>query len=263
MTPTNQVPEFKSQPWVMFDTIAARSFLVGDDRDGFRAFNTAGPAISQRGEMIFFATSRTRAQCPWYTNFDVQGQLAYGFEVWQVFIKIGIPVFPPTVDLQPVAGVYIPTATVGNLSPPLALAAAIVEFGVLDLDLGQEEQLSFPVHRFGAGGGLYSGSAFISTGQNSRPINANVLALPEPIEMPRTQNLSAVIRLAPEVLPIIGFPVVGQEGVGNPLPQVTVDSTSLGLTNNVPYLPYSVQVGLIGRRIKKTQYGQLPAGERG
>ena len=120
--------------------------------------------------------------------------------------------------------------------------------------------MSWPVHRFGAGGGYFQNGAFgVGVGQNAAPDNGNVLKLPEPIEIARTQNLTAKIRLAPEILATIGTNLA--PGVGDPiLPNYAYDSDKGEVQLITP--PYTVQVGLIGQRIKKTQYGQVP-GEAG
>ena len=81
------------------------------------------------------------------------------------------------------------------------------------------------------------------------------MKLPEPIEMPRTQNLNAKIRIAAEALPIIG--ASGGTGVGSPL-QPYVYNTDNATSVNLPQLPFATQLGLVGRRVKKTQYGQIP-----
>lgn len=259
-----QLGQFKGQPWVVFDTIAARSFLVGENRPAFFAFNTPGPAINSRGEMVFFAAGRKKAQAPWYTNLDLDGQLAYGFRAWQMYLHLGLPLLPATTELQPSEGAFVPSGSSLNPSPLLVLAQLIVDFGVISLRLGQEEQQDFPVHQFGAGGGLYLSGAGAGNigGQNSWPQDANVLKLPEPVEFPRTQNLDAILRLAPEVLPIIGSPTAGAEGVGNPLPDLTITCNEGDppepTVNNVPFPPFNIQLGMIGERIKKTQYGQVP-----
>ena len=116
--------------------------------------------------------------------------------------------------------------------------------------------MQFPLHKFGSGGGLWiPGGQGAIVVQNSWPQNMNVLKLPEPVEFPRTQNVDAKIRIAPEVHAIIGTP--DTPGVGCPIAdqKVLIQKDQ----NEVPPLPYAIQVGLIGRRVKKTQYGQTPA----
>ena len=245
-----ELGQFKSQPWVVFDTIAARSFLVGENRSDFFAFGTNGAAINQAGEMLFFAAGRTEPNAPWYTSTELVGQLSYGFEAWQVYLHIGFQLFPSAAVGQPTE----PNA--GQLSPLVALQQAIVNFGVLQMQLGQEEQMSWPVHRFGAGGGFFQmGSQGAVVGQNSTQQDENVLKLPEPVEVARTQNLNAKIRLAPEALPIIGNNLA--PGVGTQL--ANMELSIGGETVEVPSFPFTVQLGLKGKRVKKTQYGQVPA----
>lgn len=103
-----------------------------------------------------------------------------------------------------------------------------------------------------------AGAGVTNVGQNGIPENANVLKLAEPIEMPRTQNLDVKITIAPEVRAMIG--TLAAPGVGTPL--VDYDYGVAGglepLVASLPQLPYSVQLGLIGRRVKFTQYGQIP-----
>jgi hypothetical protein len=249
---TEQLGEFKSQPWIVYDTVAAYSFLLGEDRQGLNAINTSGPAINARGEMLFFSsTGRTKAQCPWYTNLELVGQLAYGFEAWQVYCHFGFPPWPADADLTDDA-----PSDVGNQSPPSLLAQILIQFSVLELTLGQEPQMQFPLHKFGSGGGLYlSGASGGVVPQNSLPQAGNVLKLPEPIEFPRTQNVDAKIRIAPEVHAVIGSPASPGVGCAIADQKVLIGKDQ----NEVPPLPYTVQVGLIGRRVKKTQYGQTPA----
>ena len=251
-----ELPEFKSQPWIVYDTIASNSFLVGENRPAFFASGTNGPAITAAGEMIFFSAGRTQPTQPWYTSTELVGQLSYGFEAWQVYVHFGFPAMPDRLSNNPYDETDPPTVmNFGTL-----LMQAIINFGVLQMDLGQEQQMSWPVHRFGAGGGFFQNPGFgVGVGQNSMPDSANVLKLPEPIEIARTQNLNAKIRIAPEILAHIGSNLA--PGVGDPiLAQYTYDGAKGEAT--LITLPYTVQVGLIGRRIKKTQYGQVP-GEQG
>ncbi len=241
--------QFKDQPWIVFDTVAAKSFLVGETRADFRAFGTNGPAINQAGELLFFAAGRTEPNAPWYTSTELVGQLSYGFEAYQVYVHFGFPPYPAINESDG------DDEGEGHLSPTVALMQAIINFGVLQMDLGQEQQMSWPVHRFGAGGGMHlMGSFGSTTSQNSLPESANVLALPEPVAIARTQNLNCKIRLAPEALPLIG--TNSDPGVGTELSEfeIQLEDTS----PSIPQFPFSIQVGLIGKRIKKTQYGQVP-----
>lgn len=96
---------FKSQPWVLYDTIVAESFLLGDSTNG-NAVGGQTPAISSSGEINFFQSAgRTTATMPWYTNLDTVGQLSYGFQVWQIYVNIMFPAMPPFASINPNAPV--------------------------------------------------------------------------------------------------------------------------------------------------------------
>ncbi len=249
-----ELEQFKSQPWIVFDTIAANSFLVGENRPEHFAKGTAGPAITAAGEMIFFSSGRTQPTQPWYTSLELVGQLSYGFEAWQVYIHFGFPAMPDRLSWNPYddSGSSPLINNFGTL-----LMSAIINYGVLQMDLGQEQQMSWPVNRFGAGGGFNLGSTTgASVGQNSIPSGANIMKLPAPIEIARTQNISAKIRIAPEVLATIGSP--SSPGVGSPIDPTGYTYESEKGEADLITLPYTVQLGLVGRRIKKTQYGQVP-----
>jgi hypothetical protein len=243
---------FKSQPWVLFDTLAASRFNLGSATP---AIGGSQPVISSSGEMVFFQSAgRTKATMPWYTNIDQPGQLAYGMEVWQIYLRIMFPSKPPIQSLDDGED----DANAGP-PPPVKLAEAILNYGVLELNLGQEEQTVWPLLAFGGGGGLSVNSGVgLCVAQNSNPDSYNVMKLPEPIQMERTQNLSAKIRLANEVFNIIGTDAA--PGVGSPLePYVlTTESGEAPITVSLTQPPYSIQLGLVGRRVKKTQYGQVP-----
>lgn len=244
--------QFKSQPWILFDSLVSSSFLVGST---VNAIGQSTPVISSSGEIIFFqSANRTRATMPWYTNLDQIGQLSYGFEVWQISLAFEFPTFPPTQNIG-----YDLTLNPG-VPGTIKLMESILNFGVLEMELGQENQMAWPLTLFGAGGGLAVVAGNVTNNAtNSMPQSENVMKLPEPIEMPRTQNLNAKIRLAPEVLPIIGSPAA--PGVGQPLAPyqygiAVVESTPVVVPLNQP--PYKLQLRLHGRRIKYTQYGQIP-----
>lgn len=249
---------FKSQPWILYDSIVARSFLWGDTTNGI-AVGGQVPAVSAQGEIVFFQSAgRTIATLPWYTNFDVNGQLMYGFEVWQIYLACEFPAMPLVPSYDPNAPVAAPTLL--NVPPTHRLAECIINFGVLEMTLGQENQMTFPTSRFGAGGGIYGSSNATDTVNNSVPEGANVLKLPEPIEMPRTQNINAKVRLAAEIRGLMGDTTT--PGVGAPLG--TQDYVvGAGDTNALTLPPYKLQLGLVGRRIKHTQYGQLPQDQAG
>lgn len=253
MAAPNQPKAFKSQPWILYDSIVARSFLWGDTTNGI-AVGGQTPAVSAQGEIVFFQSAgRTFATLPWYTNFDVNGQLMFGFEVWQIYFAVEFPAFPLVPSYDPNAPVAAPTLL--NVPPTTRLAECIINFGVLELTLGQEAQMAWPLSRFGAGGGVHDNSNATSLATNSDVQNANVLKLPEPIEMPRTQNIFAKVRLAAEVRGLMGDTTT--PGVGAPLSTQNY-LVGAGDTNALTLQPYKVQLGLVGRRIKNTQYGQLP-----
>jgi hypothetical protein len=258
MAPMPQVgrpKNFKSQPWVLFDTVAAFSFLRGDTTANGLAIGSQTPAVNMNGEIVFFqGGGRTTANYPWYTNLDVSGQLAYGFEVWQIYLLLAFPVMPFVASVNPNPPASAPS--VPETPTTLRLAESIINFGVLEFELGQENQTRWPLTRFGAGGGLHIGATFLVNVQNSEQQAGNIMGLPEPIEMPRTQNLSMKIRLAAEVLDLIG--TVAAPGVGAPLlnQDFIVDAVPTTVSRRLP--PYAIQLGLKGRRIKNTQYGQIP-----
>lgn len=245
--------EFKSQPWILFDTVAASSFLVGDATAAGTALGSNIPAINAQGELIFFnAPGRSTANTPWFSNVDIPGQLSYGMEVWQIYLLFAFPSMPPVQNIG-----YDLDANAG-VPGTVKLAEAILNFGVLELELGQENQTRWPLTRFGAGGGLALGNGLVSTVvQNSIPEAANVMKLPEPMEMPRTQNFWAKIKLSPQAMALIG--TIAAPGVGTALSPYVYGTeggeapTEVELTQ----LPFAVQLGLVGRRTKKTQYGQI------
>lgn len=258
MPPQPKNPKaFKSQPWILFDSIVARSFLLGDTTNG-KAIGSEVPAISANGEITFFQSSgRTRATMPWYTNLDMAGQLAYGLQVWQIYVNLVFPVLPSLQTRDPNGDAD--DTTVG-VPANVRLMEAILNYGVLSLNLGQEDQAEWPLTRFGAGGGvaLVSGGESGNMGAtNALPQAQNVMKLPEPVEMGRTQNLSAKIRLAPEAFAMIG--TLAAPGVGSTLLNYdyTLISDEVPTIASLPMLPFMIQLGLVGRRIKDTQYGQL------
>lgn len=244
---------FKSQPWVLYDTLASSSFILGSATP---AIGQSGPAISSSGEMVFFQSAgRTKATMPWYSNIDLPGQLSYGMEVWQIYLQFMMPILDPRQALFEEEGIPGPPPTV-------KLIEAILNFGVLELNLGQENQTTWPLSRFGAGGGMMVNTAGgVVIGQNGNPDSYNVMKLPEPIQMVRTQNLDAKIRLAPEVFNMIGTGAGALLGVGGPLGPYSLVTTTGAEPDSVAKVepPYAVQLGLVGRRVKDTQYGQVPS----
>jgi hypothetical protein len=116
--------------------------------------------------------------------------------------------------------------------------------------------MSWPVSTFGAGGGVYNTSNGDGANlQNGFPTESNQLKLPEAIMVPRTQPLSAKIRLANEVRALIGTNAA--PGVGSPLADYSFSHNKKGQVD-LKTMPFGVRFVLSGRRIKKTQYGQLP-----
>lgn len=248
--------KFKAQPWILYDSVVARSFLLGDASANGLAVGSQSPAISRAGEITFFnGGGRNKANMPWYTNLDLSGQLAYGMEVWQIYVMCTFPVMPPVQNQG-----FDFTVNPG-VPGPVKLAEAILHYSVLSLDLGQENQIEFPLARFGAGGGLeINGNSVAVRGSNGINSESNVLKLPEPIEMPRTQNLAAKIRIAPEVQPLIG--TVAAPGVGAIMSDYVygIDNGETVTDVDLAQVPFQIQLGLVGRRVKYTQYGQVPAG---
>lgn len=252
-TPAPNAPSsFKSQPWILFDDVVANSFLLGDATADGVAAGTTIPAISTSGEIVFFnAPGRNAASTPTLTNMDQQSTLSYGFEVWQIYVMLAFPTFPPTQNIG-----YDLSANAG-VPGVVKLAECIINFGVLELQLGQENQALWPLSRFGAGGGLNVNAGTVAvTAQNSIPDGANVMKLPEPIEMPRTQNIYAKIKLSPQVFPMIG--TIAAPGVGTKLSSYQYGVASAPTVVSLAQPPFKIELGLVGRRIKNTQYGQLP-----
>jgi hypothetical protein len=251
--PAPELPQFKSQPWKVFDTVVSRSFLLGENDPALLAIGTQQPAINAQGEMIFFASGRTQPNLPWYTSLQQVGELSYGFEVWQMAITFMLP------PVSAAASATLPWESVGATPATSGmdmLANALSYFGVMEMELGQENQMSWPVHAFGPGGGVNATGGILGGQhlQNGEPKESNQLKLPEPIQIPRTQPLSAKIRLAAEVRGLIG--TVAAPGVGTPLANYSYEFSKGSADLEPP--PFGVRFQLSGRRIKKTQYGQLP-----
>jgi hypothetical protein len=243
---------FKGQPWILYDTVAARSFLAGDDGDDGRAIGSRVPAVSAKGELSFFQ-ERTRKQVSEvYTNLDVAGQLSYGMEVWGVYVQTMLPI-----------AVFAEDGDASGLQMA-KLAEVLLHGSAILVDLGQEEQSAFHTLRFGAGGGMTMdgvggpGAGVIHT-NNGIAYRRHMMVYPEPIEMPRTQNFGVSMELSPEALDLIG--TVAAPGVGVALAGFEITVTPFGEVSPIVIdkrqLPYMVQVGFVGRRVKKTQYGQL------
>ena len=254
MTPEDNVKKYKSQPWILFYKVVARSFLLGDSSDAGKAVGSNDPAVSNAGEIVFFSGGLTKGANPWYTNMDVSGQLAYGMEVWQAYLAMH---FPPDIGVQSL----IEKPNDENLpqrwgAPGLMLAHLLLNFSVLELNLGQELQIEFPTHRLPAGGGIVNFPGMFSMPQNGFQFAQNVLRLPEPIEMVKSQNITAKLRIAPQVHKLIGTP--DDPGVGGPLDQysLVIPSGEEQETVTRPMPPYVLELGLVGRRVKMTHYGQ-------
>lgn len=242
----------KGQPWILYDTVASRSFLAGEKDPALLAIGTSAPAIGADGRMIFFNAGRTKAQPgPFYTNVDAAGLMSYGLEVWGIYCMIVLAA-QPTTSGEFGIGVN-PNATAGA-----RIAESVINGGVLSLDLGQESQVEFPVHRFGAGGGIAVDGIQLSLPHNGTTHRSHMMVLPEPVQMPRTQNLTAQIRLSPEALAVLGNPTA--PGYGAPFIAETyqIPTTTVPPPDPVKILPapFMVQIGLVGKRIKKLQYGQ-------
>lgn len=245
---------FKGQPWLLYDTIAASSYLLGGIEPNIGqvfAIGTNGPAITQQGTMGFFDQGRTRSNPGvFYTNMDQQATLAYGMEVWAIYLSVMVP----TIRLWEDDGAGGFASVFHRVTK---LAEALLHFGAMHVRLGQEfDQILAPNSKFGGAGHLVS-SDLLANPINGLPHRQHTMVLPEPIEMPRTQNLSVEIELAPEAQTLIGTSTA--PGVGLSMPRIgetLVDAGGNNVAIDVADLPYATQVGLIGRRIKHTQYGQ-------
>jgi len=236
-----QTPEegvYKGQPWIVFDTVAALSFLIGDTTANGIAIGTNTSAVNAAGEMIFFnSQGRSKANFPWLTNLDIPGQLAYGLEVWAIAVELKIP----------------GQSQFNGFTPQSAkLAESLLQFSVVELNLGQEEQSSWPATSFGNGGAIY---APVQSSQNSEPGITESLKLPEPIAMGRTQNLSCKLKIAPFMFGLIGS--VAAPGVGQPLQSYSFDGGGEDPIVRAEG-PFGITMKLIGRRIKLAQYGASP-----
>lgn len=249
-SPDGMIPEYKGQPWVVFDTVASVDYSVGS---AVNAYGSNLPAITGQGEMIFFAAGRNRASFPQLTNMDQNGQLSYGFEVHACAIEIQFPSYTAIQSIDPAFSSAAAVGQAGTVPPTLKLAELLINWSVVELDLGQEEQLAWPLSSFGNAGGLWSSGTSPVVAQNGFPDINCMMSLPEPIEMPRTQNMSAKIRISPIVFPIIGVPTA--LGVGQPLAPYKLATAVTPTFSSLPQPPYAVKFKLIGERIKDAQYG--------
>lgn len=250
--------KFKTQPWTLYDTVASHSFLLGDVDTP--AIGSSDPAINGAGELVFFGAGRTKVSQPQLTNFDKSGELSFGMWVYQIYLMLLMPL----VRAEP--NNNVPGEAAG-MSGPDMLSQAIINWSAMILDLGQEEQMHWPTHRFGAGGGLADQTVggttgSVSTPQNGLQVSINVLKLPEPIAMVKGDPVSARIKIAPFVHALIG--TVAAPGVGWPLVDykysitVPADPPEPPVVYDLPMPPFGVQLGLQGKRVKRTQYGQIP-----
>jgi len=245
----------KGQPWILYDTVASASYIPGDKTT--LAIGTQGPAITADGKMVFFNAGRTKAGTgPSYTNVDAAGLMSYGFEVWAIYCMVIMP-SSSLLNTTPAAGPPVISSAMQANPEVLActrVAEAIINGGVLSVDLGQESQVEFPVHRFGAGGGIQVDGLQLNLPHNGATHRSHTMVLPEPVQMPRTQNLTAMIRLSPEALATLG--TVAAPAFGAPLAVDAYDPPGAAASVDVPKMPFMTQIGLVGKRIKKVQYGQ-------
>ena len=129
------VPQFKGQPWILFDTVVASDFLIGST---VNAAGQATPAINCNGEMIFFqGQGRNNANMPWYTNLDLPGQLSFGMEVWQAYLMFAFPAFTPNQNRG-----FDFTINPG-VPPTVKLMEAIMNFGVRTCSSGRRIRPNF------------------------------------------------------------------------------------------------------------------------
>jgi len=239
------IPSFKGQPWVLWDTIASQDFTVGSTANN--ALGSSSPAIGSDGSMVFFQ-ERTKSKWPNLTNLDNIGQLSYGFKCWAIAFEIMFPTFAPEQGLaNDVGGAGVP--------PTIKLAEAILNYSVVDTNLGQENQTSWPITAFGNAGAMWVNNSIVGGAQNGAPDIRCAMVLPEPIEMGRTQNFDIKIKVAQFLFGLIGTPAA--LGVGQPLLPYTLGLTGGDTPTSTDLVqpPYGIKCKLIGERIKLTQYG--------
>lgn len=244
----------KGQPWILYDTVASAAFVPGS---ATLAIGTQQPAITAKGELVFFNAGRTKSGTgAFYTNIDTAGMMSYGFEVWGIYCLVITPA-SSLLNTTPAAGPPVISSAIQANPETLActrVAEAIINGGVLSLDLGQESQVEFPVHRFGAGGGIQVDGLQLSLPHNGTTHRSHTMVLPEPVQMPRTQNLTAKITLSPEAMATLGS--AAAPGFGSALAADTYDPPGAPASVDLPKMPFMCQIGLVGKRIKKVQYGQ-------
>lgn len=256
--------DFKKQPWILYDTIAARSFLIGDNTAAGLAIGTQNPAINQNGEMIFFGVGgRDKANTPELTNMDAS-LLSVGLEIWKLGIEFRMPLLEGIHNTG-----FDPDLALG-INGVMKLVECITNWGIFSLDAGQEEQMSWPLTAIGAAGGLWvSDNVSVLLGQNGPPDVDRGMRLPEPIAIERTQVLKGKIKIGPECQQMIGFygpsPATRANwGVGQPLEPYLYYSTPIAPSEDptlhtLPQNPYAITVKLWCQRVKREQYGSYEA----
>lgn len=248
------IPAWKEQPWMLYDTVASRDYRIGTDPTIFPAIGTTQPAFNQSGEAVFFdAAGRNRANFPQLTNMDTPGTLAYGFRCHAVALELKFPMqmLAQTLDTNEM--------TPAGPAPGQKLGECILQFGTLQMMLGQEEQFYFPCSSFSNGGALWSPTGIFSSVQNGFPAQQILMMLPKPVLMGRTQNMSVKLKISPLCFDLIGRGAVNP-GVGAPVDDYlfttpdTVDP-AVGVQTELPMPPYALTCKLYGAREKLTQYG--------
>jgi hypothetical protein len=238
------IPSFKGQPWILWDTVASTDFRVGASTN---ALGSNAPAIGNDGSMVFFQ-ERTKAKWPNLTNLDTIGQLSYGFKCYAIAFELLFPQFPPEQGLANDVGV-------AGVPPTIKLAEAILNYSVVETELGQENQTQWPITAFGNAGALFVNNSIVGGAQNGAPDIRCAMVLPEPIDMGRTQNFNTKIKVAQFLFSLIG--IGAADGVGMPLLPYTLGLTGgdTPTTVDLPQPPYGIKCKLIGERVKLTQYG--------
>ncbi|MFW5921026.1 MAG: hypothetical protein ACOCUS_04245, partial [Polyangiales bacterium] len=143
---------FKGQAWILYDTIASRSYLLGGDEpnlDQQFAIGSQAPAITRAGTMHWFDQGRTRNNPGvWYCNMDVNAQLSYGMEVHAIYLSVMFPT--ERLWLDDGAGGFV-----SAFHRVTKLAEAILHHSAMHVRLGQEfDQILAPAHKYGSGGHL-------------------------------------------------------------------------------------------------------------
>lgn len=239
---------FKGQPWVLYDTVASSDFRIGSP---VNALGAPSPAINGQGEMNFFNTpSRNRANWPQLTNLDTPGTMSYGLKCYAIGVELR---FPTLYSLQSTKGNphgLTPAPTVGP-SQGQRLAEALLNWSTLQVIYGQEPQFEYPLTSFSNAGALFSSTSVLNSQQNGLPAIDVALTLPEPIEMGRTQVITAKVVVAPFM-----FELIGQGAdIGVGMPRYGYSLADDETTTLLPENPWALTVKLMGERTKLTQYG--------